>query len=192
MLKDSIWFTKSRESARNIRGVYIGKLRTILKGIGDVTLRNASNYWTIQVGKDVDYDFGRITELIKMIREIPDNTNGNFIELLKLGLKGPLLPNLDYDWLDKFKDYYSNELIDVLQEYSKNLDLREDVKTAIQIADAIFINDPLNEDALRLKCKVLNDNGKHSLAKKVFENFVREYLNSMGTQFNQKFNDLLN
>lgn len=191
LLKDNIWFRKSKESARNIRGVYIRKLRMLLVEIGDVKLVNNNSYWTICVGTDVDYDFGRVTYLLQNIRKIQDIVQDYFSELIMLGLKGPLLPDLEYDWLDKHKADYSNEIIDVLLDFSKRLDLQIDIKLIIQIADSVFSNDPLNEDALQLKCKVLNDNGKHSLAKNVYESFAREYLNSMGSHFDRSFNDLV-
>lgn len=191
LLKDNIWFRKSKESARNIRGVYIRKLRMLLDEIGDVKLVNNNSYWTICVGTDVNYDYGRVTYLLQNIRQNPDIVQNYFNELIMLGLKGPLLPNLEYDWLDKHKADYSNEIIDVLLDFSKRLDLQKDIKLIIQIADSVFSKDPLNEDALQLKCKVLNDNGKHSLAKNVYESFAREYLNSMGSHFDRSFNDLV-
>jgi DNA-binding SARP family transcriptional activator len=191
LLKDNIWFRKSKESARNIRGVYIRKLRILLGEIGDVKLVNNNSYWTIFIGTDVNYDYGRVTYLLQNIRQNPAFVQNYFSELIMLGLKGPLLPNLEYDWLDKHKADYSSEIIDVLLDFSKSLDLQKDIKLIIQIADSVFINDPLNEDALQLKCKVLNDNGKHSLAKNVYESFAREYLNSMGSHFDRSFNDLV-
>lgn len=190
-LRDNIWFKKSKESARNIRGVYIRKLRMILDDIGDVQLINSNGYWTIRVGPEVDYDYGRVMALLHNIRHNESIGQNLFSELVLLGSKGTLLPNMENEWLDKYKADYSSEIIDVLLDISKRLDLQKDIKLIIQISDAVFSNDPLNEDALHLKCKVLNDNGKHSLAKSVFESFARDYLNSMGSDFDRSFNDMI-
>lgn len=190
-LRDNIWFGKSKESARNIRGVYIGKLRMLLKKIGDVKIQNDNSNWTIQIGPDVYYDFQKVIQLIRNSRQNMEFESGYFEELLFLASKGPLLPDLEYDWLDKFKADYSNEIIDILLGLSKRLDLQKDIKLAIEIADSVFSNDHLNEDALQLKCKVLNNDGKHSLAKNVYESFAREYFNSIGSSFERSFNDLV-
>jgi two-component SAPR family response regulator len=190
-LRDHIWFKKSKESARNIRGVYIRKLRMILDDISDVQLINSNGYWTIQVGAGVDYDYGIVMDLLHNIRHNEGIGQDSFSELVLLGSKGTLLPNMENEWLDKYKADYSSEIIDVLLDISKRIDFQKDIKLIIQIADAIFSNDPLNEDALRLKCKVLNDNGKHSLAKSVFESFTRDYSISMGSDFDRSFNDMI-
>jgi DNA-binding SARP family transcriptional activator len=190
-LRDNIWLGKSKESARNIRGVYIGKLRMLLKEIGNVKIQNDNSNWTIQIGPDVYYDFHRVIQLIRNSRQTMEFESGYFKELLFLASKGPLLPDLEYDWLDKFKADYSNEIIDILLGFSRRLDLQKDIKLAIEIADSVFSNDHLNEDALQLKCKVLNNDGKHSLAKNVYESFAREYFNSIGSPFERSFNDLI-
>jgi two-component SAPR family response regulator len=192
LLKDNIWFRKTKESARNIRGVYFRKLRMVLDEIGDVKLINSNNSWTISLGKDIDYDYGRVMNLIFNIRQTTDIVHEYFRDLILIGSKGPLLPGMEFDWLDKHKADYSNKIIDVLLDFSKKLDFQKDIKLIIQIADSVFVNDPLNEDALQLKCKVLSNNGKHSLAKNVYESFAREYFNSMGSNFDRQFNDLVN
>ena len=190
-LRDHIWFKKSKESARNIRGVYIRKLRMILDDISDVQLINSNGYWTIHVGAGVDYDYGTVMDLLHNIKHNEGIGQDSFSELVLLGSKGTLLPNMENEWLDKYKSDYSSEIIDVLLDISKRLDFQKDIKLIIQIADAIFSNDPLNEDALHLKCKVLNDNGKHSLAKSVFESFTRDYSISMDSDFDRSFNDMI-
>ena len=190
-LKDNIWLNKSKESARNIRGVYIRKLRMILNEIGNVSLLKTNGSWSISIDSDVDYDYGRVQELMLRKKQEAAFNKDVFYELITLGSKGPLLSNMENDWLDKYKEDYSSKIIDVLLDFSKKLDIHKDINMVIQIADSVFKNDPLNEDALKLKCKVLNDNGKHSLAKNVYESFTRDYFISMGSNFEIQFNDLL-
>ena len=187
LLKDNIWLNKSKESARNIRGVYIRKLRMILDKIGSIRLLNTNGTWTISIDPEVDYDYGRVTELLKKQKEESGSVNDFFSELIMLGSKGPLLPSMETDWLDKYKADYSSRIVDVLLDFSTSLDLNKDMKSVIQITDSVFKHDPLNEDALKLKCKVLNINGKHSLAKNVYESFSRDYFHLYGFTFSDKF-----
>jgi len=51
----------------------------------------------------------------------------------------------------------------------------------------IFYFDPLNEEAMIIKCKTLSALGKHSLAHYTFENFSKEYRNLYGEEFKKDF-----
>lgn len=190
-LKDNFWIEKSKENARNIRGVYLSKLRMILRKIGNVRLDNNNDYWQLSIDKAICFDYAQALELMGIIRGRDDLIPELYKELLIIGSKGTLLPEMEYDWLDKFKSDYANNIIDTMLMISNHPEIRDNVETVLQIADIIFINDALNEDALRLKCRLLNDNGKHSLAKKIYESFAKEYSLSLGTPFQRSFNDLV-
>ena len=84
----------------------------------------------------------------------------------------------------------SDYIIDTLVSYSTtsvNTIMEPDL--ALQIADSISVFDQLNEHALQLRINDYAALGKHSLAKKSYEKFTKEYLNAYGEKFNKSFTD---
>ena len=105
--------------------------------------------------------------------------------------RGSLLPNLQTAWLDSFKSDISNKIIDVLLAYSIELDMYKDDKILLDIADSIFNYDAINQEAMVLKCSVLNKKGKHSLAKNWYDHFAKEYMNLYGENYPKTFEEVI-
>jgi len=61
----------------------------------------------------------------------------------------------------------------------------------LEIAGGIFLFDPINEEALRVKCRSLSMLGRHSMAKAAFEKFTREYQQMYGEEFQQSFQEII-
>lgn len=66
-------------------------------------------------------------------------------------------------------------VVDSLLSYSQKLNFKNDDLLLMQIADAIFKYDSINQEALVLKCSILNSKGKYALAKNWYDHFVKEY-----------------
>jgi len=189
-IKEILWFDKSRESAKNNMAVFLSKLRAIFKQVGHIEIKHKDSYWTIELGDGIFCDYKNALLLMKQLRENPKQNADNLRKLLSITSSGGILPNIQFDWLDSFKANFSNELIDLLIDYvkaNKGISINE----SIEIADAIFIHDSLNEDALKLKCTALIKMGKNGLAKGTYTQFSKEYLTSLGIQFNQTFEQII-
>lgn len=105
---------------------------------------------------------------------------------------GELLPNLQADWVDTFKSDFSNKLIDLLLHLiAADTEQVLDTSLKINISDAIFAHDSLNEDALKLKCKLLVETGKNGLAQKIYASFVKEYQALFGAEFKYTFEQVI-
>lgn len=113
-------------------------------------------------------------------------------ELAAITQRGGFLSNASYEWLDSFKAEISNEVIDTYQHFADSVKISKDPEFLIQVANYIFYFDPVNEEAMTMKCKALACLGKHSLARSSFESFVKEYKMIYGEDFNWDFNEVLN
>jgi hypothetical protein len=190
-LRETLWFDKTQESARNNRGVLLSRLRQIFKQIGIITIENKNSLWTIEFGDDVYCDYYEAIILIKRLRN-EDNPNKKDIhELLLTVSAGGMLPNLQIDWIDSFKADFSNDLIDTLLHIMQHPGLKLSPPERIYLADAIFIHDFLNEDALKIKCKALIEMGKNGLAKGVYTSFEKGYHISFGSRFKYSFDQII-
>ena len=190
-LKDTLWFDKTQESAKNNRGVLLSRLRQIFEQVGVVNIENKNSLWTILFGEGVYCDYYEAVTLMKKLKEEDSLTNKDVRELLFIVSGGEMLPNLQIDWVDSFKADFSNDLIDILSNVEKQPNLKLLPQEYIDLADAIFAHDSLSEDAIRLKCRTLIKMGKNGLAKRAYSSFVKEYHASFGAKFKYSFDQIV-
>ena len=190
-IRDTLWFDKSAESAKNNQGVSTNRLRTIFEKVNTVNIVNKNSYWTVAFGDTLYCDYYEALVLIKNLKENSNPPLSEIRQLLNIVLAGGMLPNLQTEWIDSFKADFSNDLIDLLMDVIRTKYAELSPSTRMDIADAIFIQDSLNEDALKLKCRTLVQSGKNGLAKGVYNLFSKEYLALLGTPFKLSFEQVL-
>lgn len=180
-----LWFDKTEESAKNNRNVYMSKLRNIIERIGDVKIVNQKGFWSICFDDDTTCDY---MEAKRLFAEKTDSGE-NLDRLMELLLRGAMLPNLEDDWVDPFKNDFSNNTIDFLTGLLRSSDYSDDFR--LRIADTLFLHDFINEEALKVKCGILYRQGKKGLAKTVYDAFCKDYQSSLGTSFPVSMIDLI-
>lgn len=188
-LNEILWFDKSEKSARNNRSVNIAKLKSLLDKMGYCHLSKDTGYWKIEI----DYSYIRV-DYHSYLNIVSNKTKLNkekIILLTHITQRGNFLSNIEYEWLDTFKSEVSNEIIDSYILFANSIQIADDPEFLIKLANDIFYFDPVNEDAMIIKCKALAHIGKHSLAKNAFENFNKEYKAIYGETFERDFNSIL-
>jgi len=187
-LKDLLWYDKSDKSAQNNRAVNITKLKTILKQLGDFSISKKTGYWIIENNSDILVnDYSQINK--NLLKSKP--TKEDIIHTISITKKGAFLNNLDYTWLDSFKQNITDLIVNNFMNYALKLDIEEDLDFAIDLADCIFNFDTTNEIAVFLKCKVYYIKGNHSLANDTFNKFLKEYNALYGQEFEHNFNEFI-
>ena len=170
-----LWYDKTEESAKNNRNVYMSKLRNLLDKVGDIKILNQNGFWSIQ------FENGTICDYLEALHLYNKNNSLDLEKLLELLLRGMMLPNVETDWIDTFKNDFSNDTIDLLCRLLKQKDLSDMLK--LQIADTLFQHDYINEEALSVKCRILCQQGKKGLANTVYNTFCKEYAALLGTPY---------
>lgn len=107
--------------------------------------------------------------------------------ILEILLYGPLLQGYETDWLDDFKDNYSSFSLDLLNKLLRQKVAEGNDCMVLCIADIMFLHDPLNEEALEIKCQILARQGKMGLAKRSYERFCKVYQESMAEEYDKSF-----
>lgn len=191
-LKDLLWYDKSDGSAKNNRGVFMNKLRLLFEHIGSLQIKNQDIYWNIELGEEIYCDYMVVLSTIEQISSnVKTVAKEDIQSLLRIVSKGELLPNIQTEWIDSFKSDFSNQLIDLLLAIYKESNIQKYPQTCIALADAIFMHDSLNEDALGIKCHHLVLMGKYGLAKKAYTVFVKEYKVLFNTDFGHSFEEVI-
>jgi DNA-binding SARP family transcriptional activator len=185
-LREMLWLDKETRSANNNRAVNIGKLKAILDTVGGYEITSNSSVQRVDLHEEVSCDyylFSRLLQEKSLDRQ-------QIARLVQLARRGPLLPGYNYEWLDAFKADLSGLLVDTLVGFAAVAGGREEPRFMIQLADTVSLFDPLNEDALHLKCKSLIQLGKHSLASATYTRFSKEYERLYGVTYNKNFPEI--
>ena len=186
-LIENFWFDKSAESARNNRAVNIVKLRTLLESVGNADITKETGYWKFEFDPSKTYiDY---YEHLQLVTRKKDLSKDQIIHLLNIAERGPFLLNTDADWLDPFKSEVSNDIVDSLLGYIHRNE--DDPDFILHLTNCIFYFDIASEEAMRVKCKMLVDLGKHSLARQTFSSFIKEYEVLYGEKYSKSFKDII-
>jgi hypothetical protein len=188
-LNETLWNKKDIKNAKNNRAVNIGKLKDILGKIGDCTLKKDAGLWHFVFdSKEVYVDF---EQYIYISSKRPEKDPVLMDQLLTIVRRGTFLHQADYEWLDDIKSDVSNNLLEILQNFSESLSIADNAELLIQIANCTFSFDELNENALILKCKSLVFLGRYAIAKNIFEKFSEKYKDIYGEEYKSTFGDII-
>ena len=188
-IDEQIWGDKDEKSAKNNRNVYMRKLRLLLEELGDIEISYDKGYYRINT-KDVTIDYH---ELIRRLGEDDDaeSLEGKKLdEVTELLIYGPLLPSASYDWLDEFKSRFTAQSIQILSSLLTRLKDSDDKSLVYRIADTISRHDPLSEEALAVKCRILTAQRMKGVAKNTYDTFCREYEKSYGEEYPVPFSKI--
>jgi DNA-binding SARP family transcriptional activator len=188
-LKEILWFDKSAESARNNRSVNIAKLKQVLDKMDSCVISKESGHWKIKIDpQHIDVDYQRYLDIVNDKRKLDKQKISDLARIIQ---RGSFLADVQYEWLDTFKAEITNEIIDTYLQYAASLNVNDDPEFLIKLANYIFYFDPVNEEAMALKCKSLISLGKHSLAKSAYDSFCKEYKLIYGECFQKDFNNVI-
>ncbi len=185
-IDDNIWQSMSETSARNNRNVNISKLRMLLEKVGEAEINNDKIYYQIRFGSNVTCDYVTAMKLMKKVND-GQKDEKTIASTLQLLLKGPLVPNMSYEWLDPFKAQYSEAALALLSSLLWRAERDGNDNQALQIAETIMQHDPFNDKALAIQCSIHCKNNRKGIAKKVYDNFCKVYQNSMGEPYYKSF-----
>jgi DNA-binding SARP family transcriptional activator len=186
-LYSTLWRDKSSKDAQNNRSVNMVKLKAILDKLGTCAIVKEADKWVFQYHADeINIDLAKFMHLLQA-PHLPDKAHVR--QVLQIIHRGAFLTDTSYDWLDDIQSEISGKVLDALSEaltpYSTDSEL------LLEIAGGIFMFDPINEEALRVKCRSLSSLGRHSMAKAAFEKFTREYHQMYGEEFQQSFQEVI-
>ena len=190
-LRETLWFDKSDESAKNNRGVSLSKLRQIFEQIGAIQIKNENSCWIIEFGEDIYCDYYEALILMNQLKNRNNRTNTDIRRLLSIVSSGELLPDLQIEWIDSFKADFANDLIDLFLDIVRQNGLDISDHDRVNLVDSVLIHDFLNEEAFKLKCVILVRMGKNGLAQKTYNSFSKEYKSLFGTDYKYTFEQVI-
>jgi DNA-binding SARP family transcriptional activator len=181
-----LWRDKSNKDAQNNRSVNMVKLKGILDKLGTCGIVKEADKWIFHYSPDqIRIDLGEFLALL----HISQPTKEDILHLLTVIHKGAFLADTAYAWLDDIQSEISEKALGVLS--AATIRFSSDTEFLLEIAGGIFLFDPVNEEALKVKCKSLGLLGRHSMARSAFEKFAKEYHQMYGEEFQHSFQELI-
>lgn len=191
ILIEQFWYDKSESSARNNLSVNIKRLRLLLEQVGTIQVIHANGYWTIELTDSVTCDYKEVRKLIDSIHQSPKGISEDKISHLLEYLKsGSLLPSIQNEWMDGYKSEYTNKAIDTLRKILEMELFATPSELKLKVCNTILILDPLDEDALVDKCRVLYALGRKGQAKNTYDTYCKNYLTLLNTEFKTSFSTI--
>lgn len=185
-LYSTLWRDKSNKDAQNNRSVNMVKLKGILDKLGTCGIGKEADKWILHYAQDqIRMDLADFLALTHI--PVPDHEE--IRQVLTIVHRGAFLADTVYPWLDDIQSEISDKALSVLSAAS--LRFEGEPEFLLEIAGGIFLFDPVNEEALRVKCRSLSVLGRHSLAKVAFEKFAKEYYQMYGEEFQHSFHEIL-
>lgn len=183
-----LWKDYPASNRKNIRGVAILKLRTILSALESVELVFHMGMWSMKLSGSVYCDYVDCLRLLNEVKAIDDTS---FLKLFQIVREGEIFKGESFEWLDDFKGFVSNSILDILQKQIEMLSVATDSEMILQLSDLIILYDPVNETALAKKLKVLVRQNNNKLARFTFERFCNLYQEMYGEKYTKTFTELI-
>jgi len=189
-LDEVLWHDKTGNSARNNRNVNISKLRTVLEHIRPIEVTNKNALWQIEITEDIYCDYLEITHLIHKFKT-DIFTEEDIYLLLSVLHTGDLLTDIQSDWVIPYKSDFNKKILDMMSHLLSDSTTFMNTTIRYHIAEYLLFVDPLNEEAIHIKCSSLNKIGKKSLAKIYFDSFAKAYEELMGSPYPRSFGEIV-
>jgi two-component SAPR family response regulator len=177
-LSEILWPGISPQHAKNTRGTNIQNLKAILSSCTCMRLVFREKLWYLELDPSCYSDYAdvliRMEHLETLPREAPLPVD-ELKTLFKILGSGTLFPNMSESWLDPYVSKMSDRIVELGLTFLDRLDEIKHAALVYELADVISIHDPLNEPALNRKLSLLTLQGKLSLARTVYDHFVRLY-----------------
>jgi len=183
----TIWSNKDVSEAKNIRGVTVNHLRTLLKELDGISLDYVDEKWILVIEDPCFCDYKETMKLHKQ----PISLSG-IQQLLPLLKRGPLLPAFyQYEWFENSKIEFDEFLIGMMERGQPLLAEKKLWNEIILTSNIIFSFDRMNELALQYKLIALIKLGKPESAQKIYDRFCKEYLICYNEKYGKKISDYL-
>lgn len=191
-LDEILWSDKTEASARNNRNVNINKLKSNLEKLEGLEINNDNSYWRSILSPPFVCDYVMSLDFAQQLKTQPETISLEKVEIfLSMISQGLLLPNIQTEWVDSFKAEYSSIVMDTLLYLAKQAEEIRDFQLLLKLADAMLIQDSIDEDALRFKCKALLSLGKKNAALSFYTSFCHNYKNMLAEDYPVPFTKLL-
>lgn len=173
-----LWPEKTLQNVKNIRNVTLSRLRKILGELEGVELLYEKGLFLINLESPVYCDYTRCMQILSTNPEEND-----YQELVTIVTRGKFLENEDNPFYDPMKENTERQVEPLIIHAMEESYAKEKWQATIDLAQAAFHIDPMNEVALYSMIRAMQKLGMHEEAKIKHLSFLIEYKRVMGKEY---------
>ena len=163
-----LWPDKSKEKAKNSRGVTINHIRKLLKNI-DMELVYEDGHFKFVTGNDFYCDY---SDFLNITKGDIDKNIGNILDIIS---RGRFIKFLEDPMFDSYKETIDNNVENILGIAVEKEYENKEYQTVISICESLFEIDPLDEKALTFMIRAQKKLKMNEEAMLSYSLFVNEY-----------------
>jgi two-component SAPR family response regulator len=183
-LTSTLWPDKDMNSAKNIRGVTINRLRNILEDIDGITLIHQNSQWFFIFEQSFYCDYLEYSNILHRLQR-PDHESYPelMLQLAAIVRSGLFLLSVHDVGIDSYKSKEEEKLEQLLKEYIIYLYAEKQYQKIVLMSTTFFAVEPLNEEILNICIKSFNKLGKKEEAKAFLKNYKRTHKMLTGEEY---------
>ncbi|MCG8475004.1 MAG: hypothetical protein MI784_05965 [Cytophagales bacterium] len=188
-LTSIIWPGSTTQEAKNTRSISIRRLRLLLKELDFANIQFEDNQWHVEFSGEIYCDFKEFLDIRSSLDKSP-NELAPIRKLVGIAQRGQLAL-IENEWFDDLKEFVSSDIIRILDGFVEQLNVQQYAHEVIEIGDAIFNLDPLEDTALRIKMQALLSLNKHSTAHALYNKFAQKYYKLFDENYPMTFQEMI-
>ena len=182
-LRALLWPDKDEMHAKNLRGVTMNKLRKALSLMEGVSIVFKDGHFILQYQEPFNCDYLRFQQILQS--EQPDMDT-----LIRLLSRGKFLLGEKDPMFDNMKDSFDRQVQPVMQgEMKRRMGMKE-YNNALLCADILFLVDPLDDEALTCKIRLLQLLGREDDARSCYQMFISRYKREYAEEFGRSYDSM--
>jgi two-component SAPR family response regulator len=189
-ISTTLWPDKEVVKTKNIKGVTINHLRSVIADIDGIELTFFNDTYCFQLSDSFFCDYFLVTDAIDGVHRHTIAAGQFITDNFKLFARGGLLHQVPETWLDDVKLNFEESLAQVILPELQKIYDGGDHKKALELSRIILNIDPFNDRALKYKLKALRRIKGIDYSKKVYDEFVAEYHKSLGGEYPVNFDKI--
>lgn len=177
-LSKLLWPETSPQKVKNTRNVTLNRLRKILEEIDGIELIYEKGLFRLDQVEPFYCDYTRYMWLRPLLQNATD-----YEEFIEIVTRGKFLQNEDDPFYDAMKEHTEKSTEPYLVYAMEHSYTKEEYHTTVELAEAAFHIDPVNDTALTYLIRALQKLKRHDEAKIKYLSFLIEYKNIMGKEY---------
>ena len=184
----TLWPDKEVTKTKNIRGVTFNHLRNAIANLEGIHLVFTNDNFLFTIENNFFCDYFLICNEVENIMTGDSKQVDKYDNLIA---RGPLLAEMNEQWLDNIKQSYDERLIEVLLPKLEKLYKEKNFKQLLELSKIILNIDPFNDTAFKYELKVSRILKGIEYSKKIYDQFSQEYFKSLGEDYPLSFNKII-
>ncbi|MBL4678963.1 MAG: hypothetical protein JKY70_22645 [Mucilaginibacter sp.] len=179
----TLWPDKEITKTKNIRGVTINHLRSIIADINGLELTFVNDTYRFLFSNGFQCDYFKLSAELGRLQCGEISAAQLVEEQFGLFARGALLRDVPEHWLDDFKQNHEELLLSIILPEVKRIYETGKHKHALELARLTLAMDPFNDVAIKYKLKALRRIKGVEYARKTYDDFAADYERSLGSPY---------